>query len=157
MAQAWHVLITQPNRENMAARELTRRGYDWLDPREQVPKLRRGALIYVLRRYIPGYLFVAFDALDLDWAAINHLDGVRRVMCNPPGWPVPLAPAVVKAMHQTVMHPAAPAIIEGTEVRLVNGPFAGHCGTVRRVLKGQFMISSKGHKLYAPTSSVVIA
>jgi transcription antitermination factor NusG len=153
MGCSWHVVITQPNRETVAASELLRTGHQVFDPREHVTLLRRGRLINALRRYIPGYLFVNFDAIGDEWVRINHLEGIRRVICNPPDRPVPVPAGAISAMREL----GEPGVIAVNDnVRLVHGPFVGRVGIVQRLLKHQLLINSGGRKLCVPTQACVL-
>ena len=73
MALRWYVLRTKPRSEYVAARALTREGYEHLFPRVTAPQRRIGGPETPL---FPGYLFVRWD-VDLGlWPPIARLPGV---------------------------------------------------------------------------------
>lgn len=154
---SWYVTVIKPRSEHIATRELTRSGYQTFNPCYMARKLRRGRLVKVVQRYLPGYLFVDFDVVKDDWTAINHLDGVQRVMCNPIHWPVPVAPAVVAAMRDWAdIEPEPLGIQLGNWVRLIDGPFEGQRCVVQRMMKTQCMVMLGERKLYVAQNSIVL-
>jgi len=78
----WYAVYTQPSRENMAAMNLVRQGFEVYWPR-YLRKVRHARRIQErLSSLFPRYLFVAFDHKTPKWRAIRSTRGVVDLVRN---------------------------------------------------------------------------
>jgi transcription antitermination factor NusG len=78
----WHVIVTQPNRENMAARHLMRRGFGVYLPEFDEMGIVRGRKRISHAPLFPTYLFAFVWQIDRQWGRIAACTGVVRVLLN---------------------------------------------------------------------------
>ncbi len=84
----WYVVQTQAAREQDAALELRKQGFDAFAPQFLQRREVRRQVIYRPRPLFPGYGFVAFDANIHRWRSINGTRGVIRLLVADGEYPV---------------------------------------------------------------------
>lgn len=131
----WCVVQSQPHREALAAAQLERQGYRVCLPRiartiRHARRMRR-----VLRPLFPRYLFVALDPDRDPWRAVRGTIGVStlvmaggRPCVAPPGVVEAFAAAAGGAGDGTGGIDFREALVPGTRVRFLTGPFADRLG-----------------------------
>ena len=83
------------------------------------------------RSWLPGYMFVEFDAVRDDWGQLNRVPGIVEVL----GGPTPLDTGVVEDLVERLprrlpKNGPDTEVPVGTEVRITDGMFRGHVGKV---------------------------
>ena len=140
----WYVAAVQPGRELLAARHLSRQGYEVFSPLRPrtVRHARRTATL--LAPVFPGYLFVSFDRTAASWRSINGTTGVRHLIAAADE-PLPLPNGFVEGLAQLAdargVVSFAPDLKVGEKVQLVCGPFAQRIGTLQSLdAKGRITV-----------------
>lgn len=81
---AWYVVLTGPQLESRASRNLAQAGYHCFYPFERVRKKRRRGNHFVVewveRPFLNRYLFVCLRHADESFAEIEQIDGVSTVV-----------------------------------------------------------------------------
>jgi transcription antitermination factor NusG len=78
----WHVLVTQPSHEKIAAGHLIARGFGVYLPEIERVRVVRGARRRYTTPMFPGYLFVFVWAIEKQWRRIEACTGVVRMLRN---------------------------------------------------------------------------
>ncbi len=78
----WHVIVTEPNREAIAAGHLIGRGFGIYLPEYDEVVITRGRKRVIHQRMFPGYLFVFVWAIERQWRRIASCTGVARLLLN---------------------------------------------------------------------------
>ena len=140
----WYVATTHSQSELIASSNLKLQGFNVFNPRCRVQRFLRGRRIIFFRSYLPGYLFVEFDVEDEAWRTIHSTRGIRGVLSASPEEPVRLRPGIVdeiklmcdvegflleKDTDEAILVPLIPP---GSVVQILDGPFKGFRGMVRR-------------------------
>jgi transcription termination/antitermination protein NusG len=99
----------------------------------------------VLRPLIGRYVLTRFDVAADDWRTIFDIAGVDGVAMNG-GLPAPVSDAIVDELRSREIEGAVPGLTPakvifavGEQVRVTDGPFAGHTATVDQELTIQDM------------------
>lgn len=83
MPRRWHVATTRPQQQVLADRELRRQGFETFNPRCRVRwPSGDGRDRYKIEPYLPGYVFIRFDAVRDDWGCIRGTRGVGRLLAQ---------------------------------------------------------------------------
>lgn len=133
-AQFWGAVQTKANREDLAAAQLSRQGFESWCPR--IPKTVRAgrASTLKLKPLFPGYVFVNVD-LDRRWSAIESTVGVLRLIKSgnsPSALPSGFVEALRKRADKNGSVCFDETLREGDTVRLVSGAFDNWFGEVLR-------------------------
>ncbi len=143
---AWHIAITEPQRETSAALEIASNLHlTVFNPRCAQRIVRRGIASEVFQPVFPGYLMVQFDMTDkaYPWQEIYRTKGIRRrngqaFLTGAGRTPLALADIAVTALMAMcpdgIMRDVEAAMGTllriGQRVRVLSGPFADHVGEV---------------------------
>lgn len=130
-AGAWFAAQAKPNAAHIAARNLSRQGFDVFLPLERYTSRRGRMLRPALRPYFAGYLFVGFNPDTAPWQAIRSTYGVSRLVSFGAS-PRPVDPALVSQLmrvcdEEGVMRPHL-GLVAGDAVTVAEGPLAGVVG-----------------------------
>lgn len=137
----WFAVNTLPRQEGRAEENLVRQGIDVFLPK--VRRIRRHARRrdHILEAMFPSYLFVSMDCEHALWRRINGTYGVRSLVMGQ-GKPLALPSrfcddlrARADAAGAVTLPP--PHLDIGDRVRVAEGPFEGHFGTVVRLAARQ--------------------
>ena len=134
----WLVVNTQPNREQLAVRNLVRQQFVTYCPMIVKRINHAGSARFLPRPLFPGYAFVNLDPAVGQWRSILSTVGVRGLV-RFGNTPAELDPAFVQSLHEReedgvivrpqVVRPAEPYIV-GQQVRMNGGPFDGTVATI---------------------------
>lgn len=82
--RCWHVATTRPLQQSRADRELRQLGFITFNPRVRLREPKPdGSFKYLIKPYLPGYIFIRFDRLHDQWGKIRGTHGVGRLlMCG---------------------------------------------------------------------------
>jgi transcriptional antiterminator RfaH len=137
---AWFCIRTHMKREHIAAAHLRRLpGVDVFHPQVRLLRSTRRGRHWSTESLFPNYLFAHFD-LEAMLARVTYTPSVKIVLRF--GDRVPAIPdRVIKDLRRGLDHLAdcvlTDAPIEGEEIEIASGPFAGMKGLVTRVQPGK--------------------
>lgn len=111
---------------------------DVLIPTEKVVEVRSGVRHESTRRFFPGYILVEMILNERTWHCVkgtNKITGFVGGGMNPPPVPDSEVRKITQALEQGDVE-AKPVLSfdEGSEVRVIDGPFANFSGTVAEVI-----------------------
>lgn len=136
MAEQWFLVQFKPNSHNIAGRNLKRQGFEIFLPMQEITRRQDNRFIGELRPFFPGYIFIRLDPKTSPWRRVNSTYGVSRIVsfCNEPT-PVPcgLVAALLNRSDANGRITTAPDLVEGSKVRVIEGPFAEFAGTIEAV------------------------
>lgn len=138
---SWHVATTKPFSEMVAEEGLRRKGFQPFNPKCYTQRIVRGARTWTERPYIPGYIFVRFDANeDVRWPDINFVRGIQTLLYSASEKPAPIRDAVMAVLLERCNGDRVKAeeldaalvkfFVVGSDVRVTEGAFAQHVGRV---------------------------
>ncbi|MCB9737662.1 MAG: transcription termination/antitermination protein NusG [Deltaproteobacteria bacterium] len=143
----WYIVHTYTGSEGVAKRALEERiKIEELDeffgevliPVEKVVEVRSGQRHESKRKFFPGYILVQMILNEQTWHCVkgtNKITGFVGGSTNPP--PVPDAEVrKIKGQLEQSEVEAKPVLSfdEGSEVRVIDGPFASFTGTIAEVI-----------------------
>jgi transcription antitermination factor NusG len=137
----WHVVQTKPFSEMLAEEGIRRKGFQPFNPKVYVHRIVRGARTWTERCYIPGYIFVQFDAeAQPQWPTINFVRGVKALLYSAHETPAPVRDSAMRVLFErcngdrvkaedidTALSRVLPL---DAQVRILSGPFEHHVGRV---------------------------
>lgn len=142
--EAWYCVRTQVKREHIAAAHLRElEGVEVYCPILRYRKATRRGKVWWQEALFPGYLLARFH-LETKNRAVTHAHGVSGLVRF--GDVAPRVPdSFVTALREEMTHRDAegevltlpPALVEGEEVEVANGPLQGLRGTVVEILPGR--------------------
>ena len=123
----WAAAQLQPNRTSLALHCLALAGYEVYHPHLRVH--RHGRRIPVTPPLFPGYCFIS---IELQWHTARWAPGVVRIVLDG-GVPARVPDAVIAEIRARergglVELPKRETLHVGDQVRILQGPFAGHLG-----------------------------
>lgn len=136
MSGRWYVVQVNPHREQVAAENLARQGFEFFLPRQRRTVRHARRLTERLVSYFPGYLFVRLDLEAQRWRAVNGTLGVRSLIMagdRPAPAPAGLVEGLQAQADERGCLAPPPDYGPGDRVRLNSGPFADLVGTLDRL------------------------
>jgi transcriptional antiterminator RfaH len=129
-AWRWHLLITKPLRELIAAANLERQGYRVYYPRVKQRVLQHRIWREAISSLFPRYLFVQLNASEQSLAPVRSTLGVSSVVRFGTEYAVVPDRVVADLKHradpQSGLHSLrGKALSRGNTVRIIGGPLAG--------------------------------
>ncbi len=137
---AWFLAQIKPNSAKIAKTNLQRQGFSVFLPTEEKTEQRRGRFASVLRPMFPGYIFVALDAAQGHWRAVNSTYGITRLVSFG-NRPAPVPDALVAELQARcdesgkLLPPGQ--FSPGDRVRVMSGPFSGFLSEVESMASEQ--------------------
>src|SRR5579859_4441575 len=137
---AWHCVRTQLKHEHIAAAHLKQiPGVEVCNPQLRLLRSTRQGRRWFLESLFPNYVFVRF-ALEAMWEKVSYAPGVNMVLRF--GDQVPaIADSVIEELRREVAELDSKVLtdapLQGDEVEIGSGAFAGMKGAVTRVLPGK--------------------
>ncbi len=133
----WYCLRSQPKHEHIAAAHLRQlEEVEVFCPRVKIQRSTRRGLVWFTEALFPNYLFARFEMLR--WhARVRSSHGVSGLVHF--GQDVPEVPAQALTdlrayMADSELKTVSYSIAEGDDVEVVEGPFRGQNGVVKRLL-----------------------
>lgn len=125
----WFAVFSKPRREMEAVAQLERQGYTAFLPRVRVRRRLRGQWQDIVEPMFPRYLFLQAVLGQDDLHPIRSTRGVIGLV-RFGGTPKPVPEAVMGELHRLCpgkdgVLELPPALVPGTRVRILEGPFAG--------------------------------
>lgn len=141
MSLNWHVASVKPFHEMIAEQGLRNKGFQPFNPKVYTQRIVRGARTWTERPYIPGYIFIRFDAdEDPHWPKINYVRGIQSLMYSASERPAPIKEAAMAVLldrcngdrvkAEDIDMALAKVLPIGSSVRVVDGAFADFVGKV---------------------------
>ena len=167
MVARWYVAQVKPRCEGWVVKNAVGAGFACFWPRYEL-KRKVGSGSCYFKGVFPGYMFVRFDNHDGHWRKVCHLYGIKRILGATDDGATPLPHGFVESM----MTVAADGIIEmpkenvavfnaGDELRITEGPLAGHVGVLKYSEKGRvaLLLTLLGgqNQVILPSDKVVYA
>ena len=146
----WYVAATLPKHERLAEDQLKRQSFETILPfiiNERGERELR----------FPSYILVAFDQVDDHWRSINGTRGVRALLFGET--PIPLPRGVAETFRTVETFGTLGVSFQiGESVRVTDGPFTGHVGSITRTGRErvQILISllSRAVPVYVSSSQI---
>ena len=142
--RAWYCLRTQTKREHLAAASLREHeGIEVLCPRLRYKKGTRRGKVWWVEPLFPGYILAKFDLAHQE-RIVGYANGVSRILKF--GADYPMVPeSFISSLKEELNRQEAqeevisvePAVAEGDEVEIADGPLRGMSGEVLEVLPAQ--------------------
>ena len=127
--QAWYLIYTKPQQEQVAFENLTRQHYRSYLPLVRLRKRHRGRGRTVVEPMFPRYLFVHLSDID-NWGPIRSTKGVSHMIrfgMTPAMVPQDLIEAFRSSEDETGVHSySAPEFQPGDRVVISEGPMTGY-------------------------------
>jgi len=133
----WYCLRSQPKHEHIAAAHLRiHEGIEVFCPRVRIQRSTRRGLVWFTEALFPNYLFARF-AMERWQGRVRSCQGVSGIVRF--GDDVPEVPEralddLRTYMEDTELKTVPFTIAEGDDVEIVEGPFRGQNGVVKRLL-----------------------
>ncbi|MDF1722316.1 MAG: transcription termination/antitermination NusG family protein [Minwuia sp.] len=134
--EIWFLAQLKPNCARIAVRNLERQGFRTFQPLQQETVRRETRFAHRIQPLFPGYLFVAVDARDGGWTAINGTQGVTRLVSfgsRPSTVPGDLVEALMARCDSSGRLLPEVTVKTGDEVVMTGGAFAEFIGRVEHV------------------------
>lgn len=130
----WYVVNVQPRAEARTEIHLRNQSYTVFFPKIRTTRRHARKTETVTAPLFPGYLFVRMDIDRQPWAPINGTRGVLKVLCQQ-GKPAALAASFIEPFfasldEQGYVDLPAQDFRAGQSLRITEGPFADHIGTL---------------------------
>lgn len=124
--------------ENIKTRQLVERFGEVLVPTEEVVELRGGAKRTTERKLMPGYMFVQMEMDSDTWHVVKDTEKIIGFIGDD-RHPKPISEREIRKITDRGEEGAAvpttrQTFEEGTNVRIVDGPFLNFSGVVEEVL-----------------------
>lgn len=144
----WYIVHTYTGSEGVAKRSLEERVRqegldelfgDVLIPTEKVVEVRGGVRHESKRKFFPGYILVQMVLNEQTWHCVkgtNKITGFVGGGTNPPHVPEAEVRKIIGQLEQSQVE-AKPVLSfdEGSEVRVIDGPFSSFTGTIAEVIQ----------------------
>lgn len=127
----WYAAYTHPRKEELAAENLARQGFEVFFPRYLKRRSHARKVEQVPAPLFPRYVFVAFDAFDAAWRVIRSTRGVIDLVRNGLD-PVPVPEPIVEEIRRRqdenglVLLGQNLSLADGDTFRIENGPLSSH-------------------------------
>lgn len=120
----WYLIQCKAKQELRAQDNLQRQGYHCFLPLYSVEKRRKGKYVEVIEPLFPGYLFIALNSIDDNWAPIRSTRGVQRIVAFA-GVPVAVPTRVIEQLIEAEQQDnrVNPVLKPGDKLRITEGPF----------------------------------
>lgn len=132
----WYVAQLRPNQQRIAARNLTRQGFEAFMPEiiRDVKTVR--GFVQKKKSLFPGYLFVAVQRGAERWHSISSTRGVCRLVSFGGRLPAPVPIGLIASLRERTDSDGLllpePRLERGQAVVVTRGPFADFLATVER-------------------------
>ncbi|SDX67693.1 transcription termination/antitermination protein NusG [Litoreibacter albidus] len=132
----WFLAQLKPNSAQIAKRNLERQGFETFLPLEETTQQRSGRFVTARRPLFPGYIFVAFNAVQGCWRSINSTQGIKQLVSfgrAPTPVPCDLVDGLKARCDRLSNLVEGHALGAGDAVTFTNGPFSNFVGEIEKV------------------------
>ena len=133
MSKEWFILQFKSNSHHLAAKNLTRQGFETFLPLHDTTSRRLSRFMHTSKPLFPGYMFIRFDRSETEWHKINNTYGVSRLITfNSILKSIPTTFVDSLMMRYDLSGKLLPIkkLKKGDQVRVLTGPFADFIATV---------------------------
>ena len=135
MSKKWYIVQIKPNSYHQATKNLTQQGFETFLPLHSSTSRKASRFITSTKPLFPGYIFVKFDKLDMEWRKINYTYGVSRLLTfNSILKSIPTTFVDSLMMRYELSGKLLPIkkLEKGDHVKVLKGPFANFIATVEK-------------------------
>ena len=135
MPKEWFILQFKSNSHHLAAKNLTRQGFETFLPLHETTSRRTSRFINTSKPLFPGYMFVKFDRAESAWHKINSTYGVSRLITfnsTLKSIPTIFVDHLMKRYDLSGKLLPIKKLKKGNQVTVLNGPFANFIATVEK-------------------------
>ena len=135
MSKEWFILQFKSNSHHLAAKNLTRQGFETFLPLQETTSRRLSRFINTSKPLFPGYMFIKFDRAESEWHKINSTYGVSRLITfNSILKSIPTTFVDSLMMRYDLSGKLLPIqkLKKGDHVTVLKGPFANFIATVEK-------------------------
>jgi transcriptional antiterminator RfaH len=135
MSKEWFILQFKSNSHHLAAKNLTRQGFETFLPLHDTTSRRLSRFINTSKPLFPGYMFIKFDRAEYAWHKINSTYGVSRLITFNSvlkSIPTIFVDHLMKRYDSTGKLIPIQKLKKGDHVTVLKGPFANFIATVEK-------------------------
>ena len=135
MSKEWFILQYKSNSHHLAAKNLTRQGFETFLPLHETTSRRLSRFMNTSKPLFPGYMFIRFDKAESEWHKINSTYGVSRLITfNSILKSIPTTFVDNLMMRYDSSGKLLPMqkLKKGDQVTVLTGPFADFIATVEK-------------------------
>lgn len=135
MSKEWFILQFKSNSHHLAAKNLTRQGFEIFLPLHDTTSRRSSRFMDASKPLFPGYMFIRFDRAESKWHKINNTYGVSRLITfNSILKSIPTTFIESLMMRYDLSGKLQPVkkLKKGDHVTILKGPFANFIATVEK-------------------------
>ena len=135
MSKEWFILQFKSNSHHLAAKNLTRQGFETFLPLHDTTSRRSSRFMDASKPLFPGYMFIRFDRAESEWHKINNTYGVSRLITfNSILKSIPTTFVESLMMRYDLSGKLQPVkkLKKGDHVTILKGPFANFIATVEK-------------------------
>ena len=135
MSKEWFILQFKSNSNNLAAKNLTRQGFETFLPLHETTSRRLSRFINTSKPLFPGYMFIRFDKAESEWHKINSTYGVSRLITVNSSLKSVPSTFIDRLMKRYDSSGKLIPIVEmkkGDKVEILEGPFANFIASVEK-------------------------
>ena len=135
MSKEWFILQFKSNSHHIAAKNLTRQGFETFLPLHDTTSRRTSRFINTSKPLFPGYMFIKFDRTEFEWHKINSTYGVSRLITFNSiikSIPTIFVDHLMKRYDLSGKLLPIQKLKEGDQVAILTGPFADFIATVEK-------------------------
>ena len=165
MSKEWFILQFKSNSHHLAAKNLTRQGFEIFLPLHETTSRRLSRFINTSKPLFPGYMFIKFDRAESEWHKINSTYGVSRLITfNSILKSIPTTFVDHLKKRYDLLGKLIPVkkLKKGDQVKLLKGPFANFIATVEKYEDDQRIwvlmdLMGRKSKIQAATNSLQLS
>lgn len=135
MSKEWFILQFKSNSHHLAAKNLTRQGFETFLPLHETTSRRLSRFINTSKPLFPGYMFIRFDRAESEWHKINNTYGVSRLITFNSilkSIPTIFVDHLMKRYDLSGKLLPIQKLKKGDQVTVLTGPFANFIATVEK-------------------------
>ena len=135
MSKEWFILQFKSNSHHLAAKNLTRQGFEIFLPLHETTSRRLSRFINTSKPLFPGYMFIRFDKVESEWHKINSTYGVSRLITfnsHLKSIPNGFVDSLMKRYDFSGKLLPMQKLKKGDQVTVLKGPFAKFIATVEK-------------------------
>lgn len=135
MSKEWFILQFKSNSHHLAAKNLTRQGFETFLPLHETTSRRLSRFINTSKPLFPGYMFIRFDRAESEWHKINNTYGVSHLITFNSilkSIPTIFVDHLMKRYDLSGKLLPIQKLKKGDQVTVLKGPFANFIATVEK-------------------------
>ena len=159
MSKEWFILQLKSNSHHLAAKNLTRQGFETFLPLNDATSRRASRFINTSKPLFPGYMFIRFDKAESEWHKINSTYGVSRLITfNSILKSIP----TIFVDHLMERYDLSGKLKKGDKVTVLKGPFANFIATVEKYEADQRIwilmdLMGRTAKIQTPSDNLILS